>query len=126
MLLTKQVAVFDFGKFIVYLRKKQIDMARFVNPFTDFGFKKLFGEEANGQLSFENIKFNHKQQNQYEKGLKYYRGLKNVTDTAFSESIEEGIEKLKNAKIFSNPRKTTKPLPTVGKGFCFNCVLFFW
>jgi hypothetical protein len=68
----------------VYLRKKQIDVARFVNPFTDFGFKKLLGEDANRQLSFRNIKFNRKQQNQYEKSLKYYRDLKNVTDTAFS------------------------------------------
>jgi predicted transposase/invertase (TIGR01784 family) len=25
-------------------------MSRFINPYTDFGFKKLFGEEANKEL----------------------------------------------------------------------------
>ncbi len=25
-------------------------MAKYVNPYTDFGFKKLFGEEANKEL----------------------------------------------------------------------------
>ena len=66
-------------------------MACFVNPFTDFGFKKLFGEGADRNFPFENITFNRKQQNQYEKSLKYYRDLKNVTDTAFFEGKEEGI-----------------------------------
>jgi len=26
------------------------DKTRFINPYTDFGFKKLFGEEANKDL----------------------------------------------------------------------------
>ena len=45
--------------------------ARFVNPYTDFGFKKLFGEEES---------------------LKVYRDLKGVVDTSFEEGIEEGIQ----------------------------------
>ncbi len=28
------------------MQKKQCMKARFVNPFTDFGFKKIFGEDA--------------------------------------------------------------------------------
>ena len=71
--------------------KKEIVMARFVNPFTDFGFKKLFGAGVDRHFPFENITFNRKQQNQYEKSLKYYRDLKNVTDTAFFEGKEEGL-----------------------------------
>jgi hypothetical protein len=27
-------------------------MARYINPYTDFGFKKLFGEEGNKDLLF--------------------------------------------------------------------------
>jgi len=40
---------------------------KYVNPFTDFGFKKLFGIEPN-----ENV-------------LKYYRDMKNVLDTSFED-----------------------------------------
>jgi predicted transposase/invertase (TIGR01784 family) len=50
----------------------------------DIAFQKAFDEA-------EIAKFNRKQQNQYEKSLKYYRDLKNVTDTAFFEGKEEGI-----------------------------------
>ncbi len=56
----------------------------------DNSFEKAFDEA-------EIAKFDRKQQNAYEKSLKYYRDLKNVTDTAFfdgkEEGIEEGIEK---------------------------------
>ena len=31
-------------------RKKSIKMAKYINPYTDFGFKKLFGEEGNKAL----------------------------------------------------------------------------
>jgi predicted transposase YdaD len=42
---------------------------KYINLFTDFGFKKLFGEEDS---------------------LKYYRDMKNVIDTAAMEAREEG------------------------------------
>ena len=51
---------------------------RYVNPFTDFGFKKLFGEEPKKELQ------------SYEDSLKYYRDLKNSLDTAFEEGKMEG------------------------------------
>jgi predicted transposase YdaD len=41
-------------------------ITQFINPFTDFGFKKLFGEEEK------------------------YRDLKNVTDTAFRDGELKG------------------------------------
>lgn len=54
---------------------------KYINPFTDYGFKKLFGEEPNKDLLLED-------------SLKYYRDLKNSLDTA----KEEGkIEVAKNA-----------------------------
>lgn len=59
---------------------------RYVNPFTDFGFKKLF-EVA------EVTKFTREELLSYEDSLKYYRDLKNSLDTAFDEGFEEGKEK---------------------------------
>ncbi|MEN9610625.1 MAG: hypothetical protein RLZZ628_1439 [Bacteroidota bacterium] len=59
---------------------------QFINPFTDFGFKKLVGEERRA----------------YEQSVKQYRDLKNVTDTAYFEGKIEGKmegkieERLKN------------------------------
>ncbi|MEZ5038522.1 MAG: hypothetical protein R2828_01460 [Saprospiraceae bacterium] len=52
---------------------------KFVNPLTDFGFKKLFG--AN---------FSLEDRQAYEDSLKYYRDLKNVVDTSREKGIEEG------------------------------------
>lgn len=63
---------------------------KYVNPFTDFGFKKLFGEEL-----FEAAQiacFTPMERQAYEDSLKYYRALKNVTDTAREEGWDEGRE----------------------------------
>jgi len=59
---------------------------KYINPFTDFGFKKLFGSEPNKDLlvDFPDEK------NKYEESLKYYRDLKNVVDTSFDEGKAEG------------------------------------
>lgn len=46
---------------------------KYINPFTDFGFKKLF-ETA------EIAKSTPTEREQYEDSLKYYQDLKNVTD----------------------------------------------
>ncbi len=56
---------------------------KYINPFTDFGFKKLF-ETA------EIAKFTPDERTKYEESLKYYRDLKNVVDTSFDEGREEG------------------------------------
>ena len=132
----------------------------YINPFTDFGFKKLFGEEPNKELlisllntllpdhhQIEDLEytrneqqgssqldrkaifdlsctsptgerfivelqktkqkervfkhlfkaaqiaqFEPKEREAYENSLKYYRDLKNVTDTAHEAGIEEGFE----------------------------------
>jgi predicted transposase/invertase (TIGR01784 family) len=62
--------------------------ARYVNPYTDFGFKKLFGEEANAEIA----NFTPHQLAEYEESLKIYRDLKGVIDTSYEEGIEEGIQ----------------------------------
>lgn len=58
---------------------------RYINPLTDFGFKKLF-EAA------EIAKFTPPERIAYEESLKYYRDIKNVVDTSFDEGKEEGRE----------------------------------
>jgi len=71
--------------------------ARFINPYTDFGFKKLFGEEAhkiqaimNEQAEFANS--TQQQLQAYEDSLKVYRDLKGVIDTSHDEGYDEGHE----------------------------------
>lgn len=82
------------------LQTKLTDMPRYFNPYTDFGFKKLFGEEGNkdllidflnqmlpsrhqiADLSFEN-----------EKSRLSYIGIKQITESAKKEGMEMGMEK---------------------------------
>jgi predicted transposase/invertase (TIGR01784 family) len=35
---------------VLFLQKKIMQHPKYINPFTDFGFKKIFGEEANKDL----------------------------------------------------------------------------
>ena len=60
---------------------------KYVNPLTDFGFKKLSSFEA-----AEIARFSPEEREAYEDSLKYYRDLKNVVDTARDEGKEEGRE----------------------------------
>jgi hypothetical protein len=50
---------------------------KYINPFTDFGFKKLFGTEP-------------EEKEQYEESLKSYRDLKNVIDTSYGDGKKDG------------------------------------
>lgn len=62
---------------------------KYINPLTDFGFKKLF----------EIAKFTPKEKEQYEESLKYYRDLRNVVDTSKEEGeIERSIEIAKSLR----------------------------
>ncbi|HNX76657.1 MAG TPA: hypothetical protein PLM07_21830 [Candidatus Rifleibacterium sp.] len=60
-----------------------MQQATYLNPFTDFGFKKLFG-------AAEIAKFTPEEAMAYEDSLKVYRDLKNSLDTAREEGREEG------------------------------------
>jgi len=71
--------------------------ARFINPYTDFGFKKLFGEEANKtkKIMEERAGFVNSTRQKlqaYEDSLKTYRDLKGVIDTSHDEGYDEGHE----------------------------------
>jgi predicted transposase/invertase (TIGR01784 family) len=62
--------------------------ARYVNPYSGFGFKKLFGEEASAEIA----NFTPHQLSEYEESLKIYRDLKGVIDTSYEEGLQEGRE----------------------------------
>ena len=83
--------------------------AKYFNPYTDFGFKKLFGEEGSkdllinflnqllpahhqiASLSFKNPEnLNDTAYENYHKSLLEYWEVKNVKDTAFNEGKLEG------------------------------------
>jgi len=55
---------------------------RYINPLTDFGFKKLFGMEPNKEIftklfeAAEIAKFTIKEREAYEESLKYYRDIR--------------------------------------------------
>ena len=74
--------------------------AKYINPYTDFGFKKLFGEEANKEIA----NFDEKELAEYEESLKHYRDLKGVIDTSFEEGEKVGYDKkaLEMAKAMKN------------------------
>ena len=71
---------------------------RYINPYTDFGFKKLF-EQA------EIARFTPQEVMEYEDSLKVYRDLKNSMDTSFVKG--------ENSKSISIARKMkAKGYPT--------------
>ena len=83
---------------------------KYINPFTDFGFKKLFGTEPNKNLPnlekrptklqekvFERLfeaaeiaKFSSEEKEEYQESLKTYRDLKNVIDTSYDDGKKDG------------------------------------
>jgi len=69
---------------------------KYINPFTDFGFKKLFGTEVNKDLLIVRVaeiaKMNRADVKEYEDSLKVYRDWYSVVKTAKREAREEGRE----------------------------------
>ena len=63
---------------------------RYINPYTDFGFTKLF-EEA------EIARFTPEEVMEYEESIKVYHDLKNSIDTSFSKGIAASKEEEKLA-----------------------------
>ncbi len=61
---------------------------RYINPLTDFGFKRIFGTEFNKDLR------------DYEQSANAYRDIKNGMDTAMKEGLKQGRaeEKRENAR----------------------------
>ena len=68
---------------------------RYLNPHTDFGFKRLFGSEFNMELfeQAEISKFNPQELMQYEDSVNAYRDIVNAINTAKKDSFAEGVAK---------------------------------
>ena len=93
--------------------------AKYINPYTDFGFKKLFGEEANKDLLAD---FSKEELDEYEESLKVYRDLKGVIDTSFEEGLEQGKkqgleqgEERGMVKVAKNALKEGLPIGIISK-----------
>jgi hypothetical protein len=63
-------------------------LPRYINPYTDFGFKKLFGEE--GKL-FDTSQMTMAQRDAYEQSVMDYIGVREVAVTAKEDRDEEHI-----------------------------------
>ena len=73
---------------------------RYINPYTDFGFKKLFGTELNKDLliSFLNALFEQaeiagftpQERKEYQESVKDYWDYYSTVKTAHKKGIEEG------------------------------------
>ena len=72
---------------------------KYINPYTDFGFKLLFGTAMNKELfeAAEIAKFNPKELGEYWESLKNFRDWYSVMSTQLKkwreEGLKEGIEK---------------------------------
>ena len=80
------------------LEIEEMKGAKYINPYTDFGFKK--------------------ERQDYEDSLKLYRDMKNVLDTAELRGLEKGLEKGRKEGIeqgtFKERRKNAKAMKTLG------------
>ncbi len=84
-------------------------MSKYINPYTDFGFKKLFGEEVANLTPL--------QRDEYEQSRLHYLGVKAAVDTAEMDGrkkgrlegkIEEKLEIAENLKMAGVDREIIK------------------
>lgn len=92
---------------------------KYINPYTDFGFKLLFGTAMNKELfeAAEIAKFNPKELGEYWESLKNFRDwysvmsiqLKKGREEGLKEGIEkglkEGLEQGRKEECFKNAKK---------------------
>ena len=88
---------------------------RYINPYTDFGFKKLFGTETNKALQdriFQKLfdqaeiaRYSDSERRQYEESKKVFWDNFSVLKTAKEKGVREGIQQ---EKIDTVHRMTAK------------------
>ena len=107
---------------------EEMGEGKYINPYTDFGFKKLFGTPLNKDLLIsspaalqeriftrlfeqaEIARYTPEERQDYEDSLKVYRDMKNVLDTAELKGAIK--EKRKNAMAM---KALGLPLKTIAK-----------
>ena len=60
-------------------------MGKYINPYTDFGFKKLLDQAEIARLTDD-------ERRDYEESVKVYRDLFGVMSTAERKGVEKGLE----------------------------------
>ena len=67
---------------------------KYINPYTDFGFRLLFGTAMNKELfeAAEIAKFNPKELGEYWESLKNFRDWYSVMSTQLKKGHEEGLK----------------------------------
>ena len=60
-------------------------MGKYINPYTDFGFKKLLEQAEIARLTDDECR-------DYEESVKVYRDLFGVMSTAERKGVEKGLE----------------------------------
>lgn len=99
---------------------------RYINPYTDFGFKKLFGTDMIQEWVFERFfkaaeiaGFSKQELFEYEDSLKVFRDWYSVVKTAEKKGhikgFEEG-EKKKQIEIVKNLKAMGVPTEVIIKG----------
>ena len=84
---------------------------KYINPYTDFGFKLLFGTAMNKELfeAAEIAKFNPKELGEYWESLKNFRDWYSVMSTQLKKGLEkglqEGLEQGRKEECFKNAKK---------------------
>ena len=88
---------------------------KYINPYTDFGFKQLFGTAMNKELfeAAEIAKFNPKELGEYWESLKNFRDwysvmstqLKKGREEGLKEGLEKGLEQGRKEECFKNAKK---------------------
>lgn len=84
---------------------------KYINPYTDFGFKLLFGTAMNKELfeAAEIAKFNPKELGEYWESLKNFRDWYSVMSTQLKkgreEGLKEGLEQGRKEECFKNAKK---------------------
>jgi hypothetical protein len=95
----------NFQKSCIFAFQNSIKMAtseKFINPFTDFGFKKIF------QVA-DLAGMNRKERQDYEESLKHYRDLKNSNDTARKDGKVEGKQELYTELVINHSKNGHAP-----------------
>lgn len=84
---------------------------KYINPFTDFGFKRLFEQAEIAKLNPEEL-FN------YEESVKVYRDLFNVVETAerkgHKKGLEEGRAEGRAEGILENKKESARKMKSMG------------
>lgn len=111
---------------------EEMNGTKYINPYTDFGFKKLFGTPLNKDLLIsspaalqeriftrlfeqaEIARYTPEERQDYEDSLKVYRDMKNVLDTAELRGLEKGRKKGIEQGTFEERRKNAKAMKALG------------